>query len=132
MANHGASGNGQAAADREAGPHVRRDILPIPDQQHVGLTTYDAKDPNTKYPPITMLRPPEGARPAAVLILFGEGPLSRVLTAYSRHYHSERNHQGKGDRLLIPDVSEKRYPTSCNIACRQRLGGLLRYYRRAA
>ena len=66
------------------------------------------------------------------LILFGEGPLSRVLTEYGRHYHSERNHQGKGNRLLFPDVSEKRYPTSCNIACRQRLGGLLKYYWRAA
>ncbi len=31
---------------------VRRDVLPIPDPQHVGLTTYDAKDPNTSYPPI--------------------------------------------------------------------------------
>jgi hypothetical protein len=32
-------------------------IMPIPDQRHVRLTTYDAKDPDTKYPPITMLRP---------------------------------------------------------------------------
>ena len=36
------------------------------------------------------------------VILFGEGPLSRVLTEYSRHYHSERNHQGKGNKLLLP------------------------------
>jgi hypothetical protein len=63
------------------------------------------------------------------LILFGEGPLSRVLTEYSRHYHHERNHQGKGNRLLFPDV---RYPSSRNVMCRQRLGGLLKYYRRAA
>jgi arylsulfatase A-like enzyme len=71
VAINGASGNGQAAADREAGPHVRRDILPIPDQQHVGLTTYDAKDPNTKYPPITMLRPPEGA-PNVLIVLIDD------------------------------------------------------------
>ena len=32
---------------------LRRDILPIPDPQHVGLTTYDAKDPDTTYPPIS-------------------------------------------------------------------------------
>ena len=38
-----------------------RDILPIPDRKHVGLTTYDAKDPDTKYPPIRTLRPPKGA-----------------------------------------------------------------------
>lgn len=30
---------------------MRRTVLPIPDPQHVGLTTYDAKDPDTKYPP---------------------------------------------------------------------------------
>ena len=37
---------------------VQRTILPIPDSQHVGLTTYDAKDPDTKFPPIEPLRPP--------------------------------------------------------------------------
>jgi len=31
---------------------ARRDVLPIPDMQHVGLTTYDAKDPDTKFSPI--------------------------------------------------------------------------------
>lgn len=36
---------------------VRRDILPIPDVPHVGLTTYDAKDPDTSYPPIRDVRP---------------------------------------------------------------------------
>lgn len=30
----------------------QRAILPIPDSPHVGLTTYDAKDPDTSYPPI--------------------------------------------------------------------------------
>lgn len=48
---------------------VRRDILPIPDTQHVGLTTYDAKDPDTTYPPITMLRPPEGAPNVLIVLL---------------------------------------------------------------
>ena len=55
-------GNGEAtAAAAQAAPPVMRETLPIPDSQHVGLTTYDAKDPHTKYPPITMLRPPAGA-----------------------------------------------------------------------
>ncbi|CAN5118259.1 arylsulfatase AtsD [soil metagenome] len=52
-------------------PPVRRDILPIPDAQHVGLTTYDAKDPDTTYPPITMLRPPEGA-PNVLIVLIDD------------------------------------------------------------
>jgi putative transposase len=43
------------------------------------------------------------------LILFGEGPLSRMLAEYSRQYHSERNDQEKGNGLFFPDVSEKRY-----------------------
>ncbi len=50
-------------------PRVRRDVLPIPDPQHVGLTTYDAKDPNTSYPPITMLRPPKGAPNVLIVLL---------------------------------------------------------------
>jgi len=66
------------------------------------------------------------------LILCGEGSLLRVLTEYGRHYHHERNHQGKGNRLLFPDKPEKEYLFSRNIVCRQRLGGLLKYYQRAA
>ena len=31
---------------------IQRTVLPIPDRQFVGLTTYDAKDPDTKFPPI--------------------------------------------------------------------------------
>jgi arylsulfatase A-like enzyme len=53
------------------GPHLAREQLPIPDAKHVGLTTYDAKDPNTKYPPITMLRPPRGA-PNVLIVLIDD------------------------------------------------------------
>ncbi|MDQ1306506.1 MAG: hypothetical protein QG671_2338 [Actinomycetota bacterium] len=52
-------------------PQVRRDVLPIPDPQHVGITTYDAKDANTSYPPITELRPPEGA-PNVLIVLIDD------------------------------------------------------------
>src|SRR3981189_1755659 len=48
---------------------VRRDVLPIPDTKHVGLTTYDAKDPDTTYPPIVPLRPPAGAPNVLVVLL---------------------------------------------------------------
>ena len=50
---------------------VGRHILPIPDPKHVGLTTYDAKDPNTKYPQITPLRPPTGA-PNVMIVLIDD------------------------------------------------------------
>src|ERR1700682_6807752 len=48
---------------------IPRHILPIPDRQQVGLTTYDAKDPNTKYPPITPWRPPKGAPNVLIILL---------------------------------------------------------------
>jgi arylsulfatase A-like enzyme len=50
---------------------IMRDILPIPDRKHVGVTTYDAKDPHTTYPPITMLRPPAGA-PNILIVLIDD------------------------------------------------------------
>lgn len=46
-----------------------RDVLPIPDQPHVGLTTYDAKDPDTKYPPIREVRPQAGAPNVLVILV---------------------------------------------------------------
>src|SRR5580700_1864218 len=48
---------------------LSRAVLPIPDQTHVGLTTYDAKDPDTSYPPIEALRPPTGAPNVVVVLL---------------------------------------------------------------
>ena len=38
---------------RAQAPTLGREVLPIPDRKPVGLTTYDAKDPDTKFPPIT-------------------------------------------------------------------------------
>ena len=46
-----------------------RTILPIGDPQYVGLTTYDAKDPDTKFPPIEPLRPPKGAPNVLIVLL---------------------------------------------------------------
>ena len=50
---------------------LSRHTLPIPDARHVGLTTYDAKDPHTRYPPITPLRPPAGA-PNILIVLIDD------------------------------------------------------------
>ena len=52
-------------------PDRSRTNLPIPDPQHVGLTTYDAKDPDTTFPPIEPLRPPAGA-PNVLLVLLDD------------------------------------------------------------
>ncbi len=45
--------------------------LPIPDAQYVGVTTYDAKDPDTTFPAIEPLRPPRGA-PNVLLVLLDD------------------------------------------------------------
>jgi arylsulfatase A-like enzyme len=50
---------------------VQRSILPIPDRSHVGLTTYDAKDPDTSFPPIEPMRPPAGA-PNVIIVLIDD------------------------------------------------------------
>jgi hypothetical protein len=64
------------------------------------------------------------------VILFGERSLRRALMEYVDHYHAERNHQGKGNVLLFPrkrDLDRKQ-----PVQCRERLGGLLRYYHQEA
>jgi arylsulfatase A-like enzyme len=48
---------------------VNRFVLPIHDPPSVGLTTYDAKDPDTAYPPITEPRPPSGAPNVLIVLL---------------------------------------------------------------
>ena len=50
---------------------IGRDVLPIPERKHVGITTYDAKDPETTYPPIEPLRPPDGA-PNVLIVLIDD------------------------------------------------------------
>jgi len=52
---------------------VGRETLPIPDRPHIGLVSYDAKDPATKFPPIEPLRPPAGAPNVLVVLLDDTG-----------------------------------------------------------
>ena len=54
-----------------------RETLPIPDRPHVGLITYDAKDPDTSFPPIEPLRPPAGA-PNVLVVLHRRRRLRRL------------------------------------------------------
>ena len=65
------------------------------------------------------------------LILFGESSLRRALTNFCEHYHAERPHQGKGNVLLFPTQDQPQTGDG-RILCKERLGGLLRYYCRAA
>ncbi len=62
------------------------------------------------------------------LILFGERSLRRAIHSYMEHYHEERNHQG-----LDNEIIDGRPSTGGGvIECHERLGGLLKYYLRAA
>jgi putative transposase len=66
------------------------------------------------------------------LILLGEGSLRRVLRHYQAHYHEERNHQGKDNLLLFPLRTPAVPGKQEQVRCRERLGGLLKYYERKA
>src|SRR5215831_11248620 len=65
------------------------------------------------------------------MILLGEASLRHTLQEYVEHYHHERNHQGKGNVLLFPRPSPAGEHEG-TIQCRERLGGLLKYYEREA
>ena len=62
------------------------------------------------------------------VIPLGERHLRWVVSEYVKHYHLERNHQGLGNELIEP----LRQPGEGRVACRERLGGMLRYYYRRA
>ena len=62
--------------------------------------------------------------------LFGQHSLERALKEYVAHYPSERNHQGIDNQLIEPD--EEVGSIAGKIECRERLGGMLKYYYRDA
>src|ERR1700726_4986069 len=56
-----------------SGDNKHRSHLPIPTPERTGLITYDAKDPDTKFPPIEQLRPPTGAPNVLVILIDDAG-----------------------------------------------------------
>jgi len=64
------------------------------------------------------------------LVFFGETALRTAVREFILHYHAERNHQGLGNRLIEP--GEEVHRTAAEVKCRERLGGMLRYYDREA
>jgi putative transposase len=64
------------------------------------------------------------------LIFFGEAALLKAVRAFVLHFHAERNHQGLSNRLIQPGEEVGR--TAGEVVCRERLGGILRYYHREA
>jgi putative transposase len=62
------------------------------------------------------------------MMYFGQTSLRHAITQYLAPYHHERNHQGLGNRLLIP--SRVRVELDIPVKRRERLGGMLSYYHR--
>src|SRR5882757_10065406 len=66
------------------------------------------------------------------MIFFGEASLRHAVTEYIEHYHAERPHQGIGNVIPFPAVQNDNQLRDGPVVCRERLGGLLRSYRRKA
>jgi len=66
------------------------------------------------------------------IVPFGEEGLRRALKEFVAHYHEERNHQGKDNVLLFPLAERAALSKDDAIGCKQRLGGMLKYYYREA
>ena len=64
------------------------------------------------------------------VIPLGERHLRGVLREFVAHYHAERNHQGLAN--VIPFPSRDSFTAGGRVGRRQRLGGLLNFYRRNA
>jgi putative transposase len=63
------------------------------------------------------------------VIPLGERHLRRTVAEFVAHYHGERNHQGLGNELIDPLPQQ---PPCGLVRRRQRLGGILSFYHRAA
>jgi transposase InsO family protein len=66
----------------------------------------------------------------AKIIPLGERHLRKAVKEYTEHYHLERNHQGLDNELI--EKLAGRPNMDVPVECRERLGGILKYYHRRA
>ncbi len=66
----------------------------------------------------------------AKIIPLGERHLRKAVEEYAEHYHLERNHQGLDNELI--EKPSRPVNVDGAVDCRERLGGILRYYHRRA
>ena len=64
------------------------------------------------------------------MIFAGEKSLRHIVTEYVAYYQTQRNHQGLDNHIPFPDATVNR--PNDKIKCKERLGGMLKYYYRAA
>ncbi len=76
-------------------------------------------------------------------VVFGQEHMDHIVSEFVSFYHEERPHQSKDNGVLkLPSSSvaeheqsdqvDSQAPESTGIECQQRLGGLLKHYRRMA
>jgi putative transposase len=65
-------------------------------------------------------------------VFFGERHLRYVLSETMEHYNAERHHQGLGGKLIRPEIANDNVELEGQLKCRERLGGLLKFYTRTA
>src|SRR5215510_8327793 len=63
--------NGTEDSRNSLNSKIKREVLPIPDRQYLGVRPFNAKDPSAKFPPITELRPPASA-PNVLIVLIDD------------------------------------------------------------
>jgi putative transposase len=66
------------------------------------------------------------------LILFGERSLRRAVDEYVAHHQHDRSHQGLANAIPFPRAEDRVGSRDGPIICRERLGGLLKFYHRTA
>ena len=62
------------------------------------------------------------------MIFFGESSFRRAVSEFVEHYHVERAHQGLGNER----IERAEFTGTGDVECSERLGGLLKHYRRRA
>ena len=64
------------------------------------------------------------------IVPLGEAHLRRIIASYIEHYHEERNHQSLDNQLIVPRAANGNAVGP--VQCRERLGGMLKFYHRDA
>lgn len=68
-------------------------------------------------------------------MVLGASHLNHLVEEFGTHYHEDRPHQGLDNEVIAsakPPPEDESIPSLSSVACRQRLGGLLRHYERRA
>ncbi len=110
-------------------PMFTKEIRTIPEGCNVTVLRLPPRSPNLNAYAERFVRTIK-EQCLARMIFFGEASLRRAIPEFIEHHHRERNHQGIENRLIDPEDGIGQLVGQ--IRCRERLGGMLRYYYRNA